>query len=102
MAAFFLAFILGVLYGNVFPHLARGITRERYPCALGNGPVPNFFGGWAMLNIAGALTWWLWPVLVGAPFISAVGASLGLLAIGLFHAGPGAFGRREQGGPLTP
>jgi hypothetical protein len=54
----------GVLGGNALPHFLRGITRRRYPSALGNGPIPNFVAGWAGL-----------------------------------HAGPGAFGRREDAAP---
>ncbi len=33
-------------------HLVKGFTRERYPCVLGNGPVPNLIGGWLCLTAA--------------------------------------------------
>jgi hypothetical protein len=48
-------FLGGALGANGFPHFARGITKQRYPCQLGNGPVPNFVAGWAALVIAGLL-----------------------------------------------
>ncbi len=38
--------LIGVLGGNAVPHFVKGITKERYPCVLGNGPVPNFVAGW--------------------------------------------------------
>ena len=38
-------FLGGVLGANGFPHFTRGITKKRYPCGLGNGPVPNFVAG---------------------------------------------------------
>ena len=40
-------FLGGVMGANGYPHFTRGITRKRYPCGLGNGPVPNFIAGWA-------------------------------------------------------
>ena len=47
----------------------------------------------AVISIA--IGWWAWPELTSAPLPSALGAAFGLLLIGLFHAGPGAFGRKE-------
>lgn len=92
-----LALLGGVIAGNGLPHFLRGITRRRYPCAFGNGPIPNFVSGWAGL-VLGAV------VLASAhldrhPAPSAVGVGIGVLLIGLFHAGPGAFGRRESPEP---
>lgn len=88
-----LGFLGGVLAGNALPHFLRGITKRRYPSAFGNGPVPNLVAGWAGLVIgtvllaAAHLTRHPWPALAGV--------SIGVLLIGLFHAGPGAFGRKE-------
>jgi hypothetical protein len=48
-------FLGGVLGANGFPHFTRGITKRRYPCAFGNGPVPNFVAGWAAFVIAALL-----------------------------------------------
>jgi hypothetical protein len=45
---------IGILGGNAVPHLVKGITKESYPCALGNGPVPNFIGGWLSFVLASA------------------------------------------------
>jgi len=42
----------GLLIGNAVPHLVKGFTRERDPCFLGNGPVPNLIGGWLCLTAA--------------------------------------------------
>ena len=85
---------LGLFAGNAFPHFARGIVRQDYPSALGNGPVVNLIAGWVGLNISAVLAWWAWPMLSAQPIAAATAASLGVLAIGLFHAGPGAFGRK--------
>ena len=86
-------FLGGVLAANGFPHFTRGITKSRYPCQLGNGPVPNFVAGWAAFVIA-ALLFYL--AHVGRyPGWSLGPAAAGVLLMGLFHAGPGAFGRPE-------
>ena len=37
----FLSLIGGALAGNGLPHFVRGITKQTYPCVLGNGPIPN-------------------------------------------------------------
>jgi len=83
----------GVIAGNGIPHFLRGITKQRYPCALGNGPIPNLIAGWFGL-VLGLL------VLAAAhlnrhPLASLACVGIGVLIIGLFHAGPGAFGRKE-------
>ena len=84
------AFLLGA---NGFPHFTRGITKRRYPCQLGNGPVPNFVAGWAAFVIAALL---LYLAHVSRHPGWALGsAAAGVLLMGLFHAGPGAFGRPE-------
>jgi hypothetical protein len=36
-----LSFVAGIFFGNGIPHFVKGITKERYPSMLGNGPVPN-------------------------------------------------------------
>lgn len=92
MHALALCFLAGVLAFNGLPHLIRGVTRERYPSALGNGPVTNFLAGWLLLVLA-----WLAGRAAhfdGSP-PAVVAAAVGGLLMGLFHAGPGAFGRRE-------
>ena len=52
-----LSFLAGAWSGNGVPHVVRGITRRRYPSALGSGPVPNLVAGWFALS-----TTPLWPV----------------------------------------
>jgi hypothetical protein len=87
------SFLGGVLGANGFPHFVRGITKRRYPCQLGNGPVPNFITGWAALVIAGVL---FYLAHAGRHPLWCLGAAAaGALGMGLFHAGPGAFGRPE-------
>ncbi len=51
----------------------------------------GFLGGWAAAVIA-ALTLW-WADLASHPAAAFASVSVGVLLIGLFHAGPGAFGR---------
>lgn len=94
LQAMLVAAFLGLFAGNAFLHFVAGITKKDYPSALGNGPVVNFIVGWLGLNISGFLSWWAWPTLSAFPLTSALAASAGLLAIGLFLAGPGAFGRK--------
>jgi hypothetical protein len=88
-----LGFLAGVLGANGVPHFVRGITKESYPNLLGNSPVPNLVGGWAMLVLAAFLArranLQRYPTLAGAS------VALGVLLMGLFHAGPGAFGRES-------
>ena len=88
-----LSFLGGVMAGNAFPHFVRGITKRRYPSRLGNGPVTNVVAGWAGLVVAALLLSWAH---VGQHPVWAFGAAaVGVLLIGLFHAGPGAFGRPD-------
>ena len=90
-SAIVLGFLGGVMGGNAVPHFVRGITRRSYPCALGNGPIPNLVAGWAGLVLSVLLLAWAGPAEHPAWTFGA--AAAGVLAIGLFHAGPGAFGR---------
>jgi hypothetical protein len=87
-----LGFVGGMLGGNAVPHFVRGITKQRYPNLWGGGPIPNVVAGWGGLVLAAVLLHAafaarepLWPFCAMA---------LGVLLMGLFHAGPGAFGRR--------
>jgi hypothetical protein len=89
-----LSLLAGVLGGNALPHFIRGITRRRYPSALGNGPVPNFIAGWVGLVVTALLLQWAHLEAHPGPAFAAI--AVGVLLIGLFHAGPGAFGRREN------
>jgi len=90
--ALVLGFLSGVFGANGVPHFIKGITRERYPCMLGNSPVPNLIAGWASLLIA--------ALLIRAAAANAqdslpilIAGAAGALLIGLFHAAIGAFGR---------
>ena len=95
--AIILSFLGGVIAGNGLPHFIRGITKRPYPSALGNGPVPNLVAGWAGLTLGALLLWW--AHIDSYPAQSFVSIGVGVLLIGLFHAGPGAFGRRETTQP---
>lgn len=88
----FLWLLIGILGGNAIPHFLKGITKERYPCVLGNGPVPNFIAGWAGL----VLTSFLVRLALNGRVSDAdfIVGFVGLLLIGLFHSAIGAFGRK--------
>lgn len=88
-----LGFLGGVMGGNAFPHFVHGITRKRYPNLTGNGPIPNLIGGWTGLVLAALLIYWAHGDRHPAWAFGSI--ALGVLLIGLFHAGPGAFGRPE-------
>src|SRR5262249_6145046 len=53
-----LSLLSGVLGGNALPHFMRGITRQRYPSAVGNGPIPNFIAGWVGLVLTAIPLHW--------------------------------------------
>jgi hypothetical protein len=89
-----LGFLAGVMGGNALPHFMRGITKERYPNSLGNGPITNLVAGWLGLAMAAALAYL--AHFQRHPLEGAIAAAVGVLLIGLFHAGPGAFGKREE------
>jgi hypothetical protein len=87
-----LAFVGGLLAGNAIPHFIRGITKQRYPNVWGGGPIPNVVAGWGGLVLAAIA---LHTAFAGrAPLWPFCATAVGVLLIGLFHAGPGAFGRR--------
>lgn len=88
-----LGFLGGLLAGNAFPHFVRGITKRRYPCVYGNGPIPNLLAGWSGFVLAALCLWW--ADLPSRPVAAIASVSVGVLLIGLLHAGPGAFGRKE-------
>lgn len=92
MIALLFGFLGGALAGNAVPHFVRGITRQRYPNIWGGGPIPNVIAGWGGLVLAAVL---LHNAFHGpATAWTAAATALGVLLTGLFHAGPGAFGRR--------
>ncbi|OBI67807.1 hypothetical protein [Mycobacterium sp. E796] len=92
IGALVLAFVGGLLGGNAIPHFIRGITKQRYPNAWGGGPIPNVVAGWVGLVLAAVA---LHTAFEGRePLWPFCAAAIGVLLIGLFHAGPGAFGRR--------
>ena len=87
------SFLAGVWFGNGIPHFVRGITKKNYPSALGNTPIPNLIAGW--LAIVTTPLFLLLAQPAEHPVASWIAGALGLLCIGLFHAGPGAFGKKS-------
>jgi multisubunit Na+/H+ antiporter MnhB subunit len=92
-----LSFFAGVFGGNAVPHFVKGITKEPYPNLFGNSPVPNLIAGWLALVLTALLVHW--ARLESAPAGAFVTGALGVLAIGLFHAWHGAFGKKEPAQP---
>jgi hypothetical protein len=88
-----LGFLAGVFGANGVPHFVKGITKERYPCVLGNSPVPNLIAGWASIVVAGILTGFAGREHHVLAFM--IAGAAGALLIGLFHAAIGAFGRPD-------
>jgi hypothetical protein len=86
-----LGFLAGVFGANGVPHFVKGITKETYPCVLGNSPVPNLIAGWASLVVAAVLASYADYEHHAASMLAA--GAVGTLLIGLFHAAIGAFGR---------
>lgn len=88
----------GLLAGNGFPHFVRGITKQNYPSVFGSGPATNLIVGWIGLTLASIGFAW---ISTSPDSIAAlVAGAIGVLAIGLFHATIGAFGRDSQ--PSAP
>ena len=89
-----LSFLAGVWFGNGIPHFMRGITKQNYPSMLGNEPIPNLIAGW--IAISTTPLWLYWSNAASYPMAAWIAGALGVLAIGLFHAGPGAFGKHDH------
>jgi hypothetical protein len=87
-----LAFLAALVAGNGIPHFVKGITKESYPMVFGNTPIPNLIVGWLSFVIASILAYL--ANVSHYPLAASIAASVGLLLIGLFHAGPGAIGKR--------
>lgn len=104
MSTIVLSFLAGLFAANATPHFVRGITKERYPTLFGSGPLINLIAGWAMYVIA-ALTA-IAADMTEHPLPAFVASSLGVLAMGVFHATIGAFGKGRagsaQGEPAHP
>lgn len=82
----------GVFAANATPHFIKGITHERFPTPFGGGPIPNFIGGWVLSLIAAGCV--VMADMSTHPVQAFWAVALGVLAMGLFHAGPGAFGKK--------
>jgi hypothetical protein len=92
--AMVLGFLAGLLGGNALPHFIRGITRRAYPTVFGNSPVRNLVIGWA--GLVGAALLGYGAGAAGHPVWALLTGTVGVLLIGLFHAGPGAFPREQH------
>ena len=86
-----LGLLAGLMIGNGLPHFIKGITRERYPTAFGSGPVVNLIAGWSGICLGAVAL--AAADLPAEPVPGGVSIAAGVLLIGLFHAGIGAFGR---------
>ncbi|MFH8935323.1 hypothetical protein [Streptomyces griseosporeus] len=91
MLTVILSFLTGIFAANATPHFIKGITKERFPTPFGDGPLVNLVAGWAMYVIAVLLAVAARATEHPAPAFTA--AALGVLAMGIFHATIGAFGR---------
>lgn len=87
-----LCFIAGVLAANGTPHFVKGITKEPFPAAFSPAPLPNLIGGWAMYVLAALLL--MWAHVARHPLAALIAGALGVLAMGIFHAQIGAFGKQ--------
>jgi uncharacterized membrane protein YeaQ/YmgE (transglycosylase-associated protein family) len=88
-----LGLLAGIFAGNGVPHFVRGITKQTYPMVFGNGPVPNLIAGWTGLVVAAYLAHL--SRTYQHPHVALAAIAIGVLIIGLFHAGPGAFGKKK-------
>ncbi|WP_143305631.1 hypothetical protein [Chitinophaga vietnamensis] len=86
-------FFAGFFFANGIPHFVKGITKENYPCLFGNRPIPNLLAGWTMLLVS--LIVFHFTVITKDDFAAQAAVAVGALSIGLFHAGPGAFGAKS-------
>ncbi|SEN00243.1 hypothetical protein SAMN05192574_102138 [Mucilaginibacter gossypiicola] len=89
-----LSFFGGLFGANGVPHFVKGITKENYPCLAGNTPIPNLIAGLIMFILSIVL--FHFADIRGTPLTCLITAAFGALVIGLVHAGPGAFGRKED------
>jgi len=85
--------LAGIVFGNGVPHFIKGITKENYPCMLGNSPTPNLIAGWLSFILFSFVVQWVDTDRFRTA--SLIAGSVGLLAIGLFHSSIGAFGRKR-------
>lgn len=88
-----LTFLAGVFAANATPHFVRGITKQHFPTIFGSGPLVNVVVGWAGFVIAALL--FVASRAEAHPRPAFVAASLGVLAMAVFHAWIGAFGKRS-------
>jgi hypothetical protein len=94
LEAIILGFVAGVFGGNGIPHFFRGITRRSYPMVFSAKPVPNLVVGWIALTLTPLF---FLPKSVHEHYVATYCSGMvGLLLIGLFHAGPGAFGKTQS------
>lgn len=97
-------FASGLFGANALPHFVSGITRSSYPMIFSNRPVPNLLAGWTSFVIAGLF--WMAARPESYPVPAFIACAIGVLLMGLFHACPGAFGRknadRDQGVSENP
>ena len=93
MSNLILCFFAGLFCANGIPHFVKGITKENYPCLFGNTPIPNLLAGWSMLLVSLAV--FHFTHIDKNDFTAQAAVAVGALAIGLFHAGPGAFGKKK-------
>lgn len=87
-----LTFLAGVFAANATPHFVKGITKEHFPTPFGSGPLVNVVAGWAGYVIAGLL--FIASRATAYPKLAFAATALGVLAMGVFHASIGAFGKR--------
>lgn len=87
-----LMFVVGLFGANAVPHFVSGITKSSYPMIFSDRPIPNLVAGWSSFVVAGLV--WILARPEAYPLPAFVGCAVGVLLMGLFHAGPGAFGRR--------
>jgi hypothetical protein len=86
-----LSFLSGVLGANAVPHFVKGITKETYPTVFGAGPVVNLLAGWSGLVLTALCV--AWAHVDRHPVGALLAGAVGILLMGLFHAGIGAVGR---------
>ena len=85
-------FFAGIFALNLVPHLTKSLVREPFPTPFGSTPAANFLGSWMMLLATVGLVWG--SDVRKHQLAAFIAASLGSLAIGLFHSLHGAFGKK--------